>query len=212
MNMKFSPDKCKNELLKDLNTLRILDDKNQNLFSSSRSNSEHLSIGQMHLLTEALFFAAFRSYEQFLRNIFLLYCCGHQTKRKKLVKTFLNSRSIEHAEILVKSSMPFLDWSSPDNLIDRSEIYLKDGYPIKLSISTNLGRLRELKRIRNHIAHMSNESLSEYKKVVKNHFSTLPLKIPRPGEFLLLTSRRNSSTYYLRDYFQVIEDVANSMI
>jgi hypothetical protein len=107
--------------------------------------------------------------------------------------------------------MRFLDWSSPDILLERSETYLKDGYPIKTAITTNLERLRELKKVRNHIAHMSKESLDDFKKVVKMHYATLPLRIPRPGEFLLLPSRRISGNYYLLEYMKIIEDVATSV-
>jgi hypothetical protein len=165
----------------------------------------------MHLLSEAVFFAAFRAYGQFLRNVFLLYCCGIKPSERKVVRSYLKPRSIQHAEELVQSSMPFLDWSSPDTLLERSETYLKDGYPIKAPITTNLDTLRELKKVRNHIAHMSKESLEDFKKVVKAHYGTLPLRIPRPGEFLLLPSRRAKGNYYLREYMKIIEDVAIAM-
>jgi hypothetical protein len=104
--------------------------------------------------------------------------------------------------------MPFLDWSSPDTLIERAEAYLKDGYPLKTPLSTNLDSLRTLKKVRNHIAHMSPESLAEFKKVLKTHYGTIPLKLPRPGEFLLLTSR-HSTLYYLRSYMDLMEEVAS---
>jgi hypothetical protein len=107
--------------------------------------------------------------------------------------------------------MPFLDWSKPDTLVERSETYLKDGYPIKAAMTTNLERLREMKKIRNHIAHMSKESFEDFKKVVERHYATLPLRTPRPGEFLLLPSRRISGNYYLLEYMKIIEDVATSM-
>ena len=167
-----------------------------------------LTKAQMHLLTEAVFFAAFRTYEQFLRNVFLLYCCGMQSGGRRLVRTFLQPRTLSHAETLVKSSMPFLDWSSPDTLLERSEAYLKDGYPLKIPLSTNIDRLRTLKKVRNHIAHMSGESMFEFKKVLKAHYGTVPLRPPRPGEYLLLPCKNDTTTYYLRSYMSTMEDVA----
>jgi hypothetical protein len=211
--MKSKPSSCLTSLKQELNILRALDDKNQTLFATSveQKSKNGITKAQMHLLTEAIFFAAFKTYEQFLRNVFLIYCCGIQPSKRKLVRSYLKPRSIQHAELLIQSSMPFLDWSSPDTLIERSETYLEDGYPIKMPITTNLNSLKALKKIRNHIAHMSKESLEDFKKVVKDHYGTLPLRIPRPGEFLLLTSQRARRNYYLREYIQLIENVAISM-
>lgn len=211
--MKSKPSICLSSLKQEISMLRAIDSKNQTLFSmpTARRRTHGITKAQMHLLTEAIFFAAFRAYEQFLRNVFLLYCCGIQPNKRRLVQSYLKPRSVQHAEELIQSSMPFLDWSNPDILLARSEIYLKDGYPIKAVITTNFERLRELKKIRNHIAHMSKESLDEFKKVVRTHYATLPLMIPRPGEFLLLPSRRVSVSYYLLEYMKVIEDVATCM-
>jgi hypothetical protein len=208
--MQTKPFSCLKCLQSELKTLRALDDKNQAIFAAGAMGS-HLTKGQLFLLTEAVFFAAFRAYEQFLRNIFLLYCCDLQPNRKKLVRSYLHPRTVQHAEMLIKSSMPFIDWSSPHALMERSEAYLKDGHPFKVPLSTNMVGLRTMKRIRNHIAHMSTESTLDFKKVLKAHYATIPLKIPRPGEYLLLASKQNKNTYYLRIYMDLIENVAGQM-
>lgn len=208
--MKTQPSLCLAHLQAEFRTLRALDDKDQKLFSAGSARMQ-LTKAQMHLLTEAVFFAAFRAYEQFLRNVFLLYCCGIQTNRRKLVRSFLHPKTIQHAETLVKSSMPFLDWSSPDILIERAEAYLKDGYPLKIPLSSNLECLQTLKKVRNHIAHMSVESTAEFKKVVKTHYGTIPLRLPRPGEYLLLPCKQDLSTYYLSSFMDLMEDVASQV-
>jgi len=208
--MHTTPIKCLNSLKTEFKTLRLFDDKNQNIFSGG-SSAKGLTKSQMFYLTEAIFFASFRCYEQFLRNVFLLYCCGRQSSGRKSVRSYLQPKNIKHAEMLVKSSMPFLDWSSPDVLIERTESYLKDGYPMKIPLSTNIENLRDLKKIRNHIAHMSRESTSDFTRVVRSHYGTRPLNLPRPGEYLLLSCRNNSSTYYLEKYMKVMEDVAEKV-
>ncbi len=208
--MKTRPAACLAVLQKEYRALRKLNDRNQKQFSSASGNLK-LTRAQMHLLTETVFFGAFRAYEQFLRNVFLLYCSGQQPSGRKLARTFLQPKTISHAETLIKSSMPFLDWSSPDTLIERSEAYLKDGYPVKNPLTTNLVTLRDIKKVRNQIAHMSVESTLDFKKVLKSHFSTVPLRIPRPGEYLLLPCKGNNSTYYLISYMDTMEDVAKQM-
>lgn len=205
--MKTKPSACLGALQTEFKTLRALDDRNQKQFSGGAVKPE-LTKPQMHLLTEAVFFAAFRAYEQFLRNVFLLYCCGHQASGRKVVQSYLRPKTIEHAEMLVKSSMRVLDWSSPDILIERAEAYLKDGYPMKTPLSTNLVSLQTLKKLRNHIAHMSGESTVEFKKVVKTHYATVPLRLLRPGEYLLLSCKNDPTTYYLKSFMDTMEDVA----
>ena len=207
--MKTSLAGCKATLEDEIQSLRKLDSVNQNQLSGGKG--QILTNRQLHLLTEGLFFSAFRAYEQFIKNIFVLYCCGLQPSRRRLVKSYLHPRTMLHVEDLVQSSMPFLDWSSPDILLERAETYLKDGYPIKIPITSNIDELRDLKRIRNHIAHMSKESTSEFKKTLKKHYSVVPIAIPRPGEYLLLTSRRVLNSYYLLDYFELIARVAGQM-
>ena len=205
--MKTRPSGCLAALKSEFNTLRMLDDKNQKQFSGGRSTGG-LTKAQMYLMTEAVFFAAFRAYEQFLRNVFLLYCCGKQSMGRKLVRSFLYPKTIQHAERLLKSSMPFLDWSSPDILIERAEAYLKDGHPLRTPLILNLDGLRTLKKVRNHIAHMSEESTTQFKKVLKTHYGTIPIKLPRPGEFLLLPCKDDPASYYLRSYMDLMENVA----
>ncbi|MFZ2300783.1 MAG: hypothetical protein WAW10_02815 [Gallionella sp.] len=181
------------------------DAENQKNFAASA-----LSKKQLHLLTEAIFFSSFRAYENFIRDIFLLYCMERNPcSGRKKVKSFLSPLDFLHTENLIKSAMPFLDWSSPDTIIERSELYLKNGFPIKDAIEPYLLELREFKKVRNHIAHNSTESLKEYLKVLKKHYSVIPLTPPPPGEFLLLSASGNSAMYKLQQFFDTIKNVAN---
>jgi hypothetical protein len=208
--MRTTLARCVKDLQSQLQSLRKLDSLNQHRFAAGIGRQSGLTKAQLHVLTEAIFFSAFRAYEEFIRNVFVLYSCGIQPNKRRLVRSYLKPKTIKHAEELIQSSRPFLDWSSPDSVIERAETYLEHGYPIKDIVSANLDSLRNLKRIRNHIAHMSKESKVEYLKVVKDHYGTVPLRVPCPGEFLLLT-KTGSSTYYLADYLQIIDRLATQL-
>ncbi len=200
------------KLRRELASLRSLDQKNQKQYGgANRAGKAKLTSAQLYLLTEAIFFAAFRAYEQFLRNVFLLYCCGIKHHKSRIVRSYLQPKNLNHAETLIRSSMPFLDWSRPDTLLERSETYLKNGFPLKTPLAANIEELRDLRRLRNHIAHMSVESLQEYKKILKKHYGTIPLRVPRPGEFLLMPSKKPKTSYYLHEYLGTIESVAKAM-
>ena len=190
----------------ELNRLRNFDAENQINFGKGK-----LTRRQLHLLTESLFFAAFRAYEAFIRDVFLLYSIEKTPATSKKVKSYLSPLNFAHAEQLIQSSMPFLDWASPDAVIKRAELYLKNGEPIKLPYTTQLQQLRNIKRIRNHIAHNSKESKGEFIKVVKSHYSMVPLKIPTAGEFLLLTEKKLKKQYKLLTYFKLLDKMSTEL-
>jgi hypothetical protein len=187
--------------------------ENQAKFSASVAalGPVKLSKRQLFMLTEAVFFTGYRGYENFLRDIFLLYCMERKPKSGQVVISYLQPRDFQHAEMLIQSSMPFLDWSNPNAVIVRAELYLAQGFPIKLPISTNQDLLADYKRIRNHIAHNSKESLDEYKKTIRKHLGTIPLNIPSPGEFLLHSERRMPHKYKLLTFFDLMKKLANDL-
>ena len=195
------------DFLTELRRLEKFDAENQRNFSRETPHKS-ISKKQLYLLTEAIFLAGFRAYENFIRDTFLLYCMEKKSASGRAIRSFLKPRDFLHAENLIKSSMPFLDWSSPDVIVKRSELYLDNGSPINLAITNQIIFLRDYKKIRNHIVHNSGESLSEYKKVLKKHYTVIPLTIPIPGEFLLQSERSEVSKYKLLIFFDVMRSIA----
>jgi len=193
-----------------IDRLRKFDSENQKKFS--HSNPPKISKNEMFFSTESIFITVFREFENFIRDVFLFYCLGKSTKSRRKIKSYLHPNDLNHAERLIQSSLQFLDWNSPDSIIDRAEIYLEDGYPIKLPFTTHLNKLREYKKIRNHIAHNSTTSFKDYIKVLTNHYPTLPLRIPKPGEFLLETEPVDITKYKLQYYFDLVINIAKDII
>lgn len=202
------------DLKSEISKLSRIDDENQRKFSPGpgRPSLGMLSLYQIHLLTESVFSQAFRSFESFVRDIFLLYCLEVRPKSGKRVVSYIQPQSFTHAEKMIKSSMPFLDWSSPDVIIERSEMYLKNGFPVKDVFTSRRQVFRHMKSLRNHIAHDSIESNSRYLKVLRNYYGTTPVKIPRPGKFLLEPDRNNSSQYLLKYYLNFLIETADDLI
>lgn len=191
---------------KQMKSLRKFDSTNQTNFQNN-----DLSKKQLHLLTESIFFNGFRDYENLVRDIFILYTQEKKRTNGRKVKSFLQPKDFFHAENLIKSSMSLLDWNSPNTIIERSELYLKDGYPIKAPYTSNRTQLTNYKRLRNHIAHNSVESLSGYNKVLRSYYGVNPLKTPTVGEYLLLTSKVDNTKYHLLEFFDLLEDMADKI-
>ena len=197
---------------KELRILERFDSENQKRFSGGLGITQtNITRHQLHFLTEAVFFRAFRAYERFVRDIFLLYCQEKSPRSGARVISFLKPTSFNHSEELIKSSLRYLEWTNPDDVIRRSELYLKDGFPIKLPYATHRETLQDFRRIRNHIAHDSIESLNGYKVALRRHFGTIPLRLPAPGEFLLLTDRSDPTKYKLLVFFNLMKTISSEL-
>ncbi len=193
-----------NDFSSQITRLESFDRTNQRNFQNNG-----LSKKQIHLLTEALFFNAFREYENFIRDVFLLYTQEKKRINGTKVNSYIKPKDFFHAEQMIQSSMPFLDWNSPDILIERSELYLKDGYPIKSPYTIYRTKLSECKKLRNQIAHNSLQSLNGFKKLLRAYYGINPLTIPSVGEYLMLTSKIDNTKYHLMEFFDLIKEMAN---
>lgn len=135
-----------------------------------------------------------------------------KSTKKPNAKSFLKPNNFLHTEQLLKSSMEFLDWTSAESVIERAELYLKNGHPIKLPYTTYKLQLNNFKKIRNHIAHNSIESEKHFSKVVRTYYhGIIPLTIPSPAQYLMLTSRSNPSNYNLLDFFDLMNQISNDL-
>ncbi len=198
----------------ELKRLRSLDKYSQSRLASSsgRPEKDSLSKKQLHLIAEGIFLSAYRAHENFTEEIFLLYCMGKLSPSGlKARKSYLLPKTYQHAEEMIKSSQPFLDWSSPDLVLKRSELYLRDGYPIKQVYVSNMQILRKLKSLRNHVVHNSRQSKTQFIKILRADIKTIPTKIPTPGEFILMNDPNNTGNCFLHTYLDAFENLAKKL-
>lgn len=181
-----------------------------NRINQERFLSGQLNQAQIDLLVESVFFNSYRHYENFIRESFLLCCLGKVSKRPK-VRSFLNAKSFEHSEYLIKGTKPFLDWANPEELIRRAETFLENGYPFKLIIAAYSTQLKVYKKLRNHVAHDSIESLNHFKGILSVYFGYLPLAIPTVGSFLMQASLNNAGNNLLDDFFKTLGDITTKL-
>lgn len=202
------------EFVQEIDSLLRIDKNNQRRFipGPRRSSQNSISHQQLVLLTEGVFFSSFRAFESLLEDIFLLYTLEKPTLANRRPRSYLKPRGFDHAFHLIKSAMPYLDWTNPNTVIGRAETYLKDGQPFKIVIASNQVSLNDMKKIRNHIAHKSRESLMQYLTVLKKHYRVIPLQIPRPGEYLIkIVPNSAPPTHYLVYYLENLKQIAKDL-
>ena len=208
MRRKFSS--AHKELDSALRYLERLDDQNQQRAAPriGRPATDMLSRSQLYSLNESAFFAAFRALENFVEECFILYTMGKRNIGNSTAKTYILSRDYERNRRIIKSGNHYLDWNTPERVIERAELFLKEGEPVKRIFQSNADVLRRMKRIRNHIAHNSDESNSDFRKVVRHELGALPVRFPSAGEFLDMRTPRLAQSSFLRHYISEIGRIA----
>lgn len=198
---------------RELDILCTLDGQNQERYRKGpgRSTTSILTTSQIHIINEGVFSRAFRNFEVFVEEAFVLYVSGKLSRSGKRPVSYLSPKSSEHAIDLMQSGMTFLEWNSPENIISRAELYLKDGFPVKDAFTSNLTLLKEARHIRNHIAHNSQQSQRKYSSVLRRAFTTMPTKIYSPGEFLQMSDRSKPAQHFLLTYLNGFRTVADQL-
>ena len=196
----------------DLGRWRRLHEQSQKRYFSGpgRPGNNRLTEAQMYLISEAIMFKGFSSYERLLEEIFVLYCRGMKDVKGRTIKSYIHPENAGHARSILKSSMNFLEWNSVDTVISRCDVYLEDGNPIKSALAANRASLEIIRKIRNAIAHNSDEAWAQYRKVLISELGALPLKVPKVGEFLVTTNKKSGKPQkvYLTTYLDVLENTA----
>lgn len=180
------------------------------LHSIDRLRSYRPPYEQQDLIAESILFHAYRTYEEFIESVFLDYCLGAQTNNNQAVKSFLRPKNQDHARELIRALEKFIEWDA-DRTIQRAELFLEDGFPIKNAIVLHKSVLVDIRKIRNYIAHSSKEAENKYNQVIKNAFGTAPLEMPFCGQFLRLYNNKTKDLY-LTYYTEVLENIAREIV
>jgi hypothetical protein len=177
----------------ELNSLIKLDSLNQ--------SSNRFTRCQLELLTEGLFLSSFRAYENYVEEIFLLSTLEKKGLSGKKPRSFLKPKNYKHSRELIRSSMTFLEWSNPEGVMERASTYLENGEPLRTALAGATSDLKDMKILRNHIAHNSDESKQQYSKMLRRTYGTAPLKLISPGRHLLNTVRGQTPPKYYLIYY-----------
>lgn len=201
-------------VINDLNEFKAAINQAASLRTKVNQAAANMTPDERNLLYEAIFLRIYRAYENLVENIFISYLSGEKTNGGTQITTYLRPKDRVHARAMITSSQPFLDWTTPRTVIQRAETYIEGDNPIKIAISSSLTHLVSAKKIRNHIAHNSPESMAEFNKVVLDFLQTFPLTQPSSGEFLskIPTKGPSKNKEILSFYMEHLESTATALV
>lgn len=155
-------------------------------------------------ISEAVAFRLFRAYERFLRAIFLNACTNALTHQGASIVSKLTCPDWETAESILKSGNRFLDWGNVENTKRNASLIFESGFPISDLLAPVHSDLVNLQKIRNFIAHDSQEATNGFNKTIRNYLPAGRTAIDSAGE-LLLSRRRPRDAQVLRKLVKKVD-------
>lgn len=151
-----------------------------------RLHALELEEGSSAIIYEALLLRAFRVYENFVERLFFSVLSGEPLVNGATIDSCVSPRDESHARKLVGSAAAtrFLDWSEPKTVRERCDIFLEAENSLGLAIGGKTTEITWMRKVRNHVAHNSVESASQFSGVLQTVLLTIPESLPSPGIFL----------------------------
>lgn len=201
----MTPAECRDEFVEALGHCREL----------CKYAVENITDDDVRSLTyESALSRTFRAYENFAEAVFLAYMIGEPTASGSTAARYVSPPSSEHARRMLQGKAQFLDWADPATVIDRCKYFLDHEGPLSTAVIQATNTLDRMRKIRNHVAHNSVESLRQYRKVVTALILVDPSTPPRPGELLQCRPQRGPyrGREVLAALFSEIESFVNSAV
>lgn len=162
----------------------------------------------LELAIEYVFLSGYKAWENFLESVFVSQARYNDPVAGKRLYPFLAPRTEIHAHEILKLEKRYLDWTDPETVVSRAEILFRNSRFIADPIKSSMQDLRDAKRVRNHIAHGSGETLRLFHDL---SVKRLGKKSKTAGEFLQAFPAHSSvhyAVYYLEKFKQLVNDIS----
>ncbi|MEW6331590.1 MAG: hypothetical protein AB1560_09025 [Pseudomonadota bacterium] len=124
--------------------------------------------------------------ENFFEQTFGLYVLGKRTATGFRVGRLRRNISSSLPQILqiFRGDRNFIGWVEPTEIIERAARWLKGGEPYQTTLTSTSQLLVYVKKMRNVIAHESDDAIEKYEKATRNLYGALPKRVS-PGAQLI---------------------------
>jgi hypothetical protein len=135
---------------------------------------------------------------------------GERTDKGYKPKTYVNPKTKKHVYDFLKEGRDYADWTSPNIVIRKANLFFKDGKPYKNHLISITQDIQDMKTLRNAIVHISKESQEKFKTLVRKRFGYAKTMIT-PGEFLS-TPVKNKNLVYISYFRNQLEFVSDKLV
>jgi hypothetical protein len=178
----------------------------------TRGRMERLYQGQvillrdLHSMYESLLISAVTGFESFLDSLFFGILEKKIKYRKRKVALLVKVQSSAGLRNILLGGDKYLAWLPYQKTKERAKLCLGEGYPFTQLDNGKESTLRTILTIRNAIAHVSDHSMSEFRKLI----NTQPLLKGerKPAAYLRSKLRRGSNEIRFTSYVGLLGQIA----
>ncbi|MDA8272840.1 MAG: hypothetical protein M0Z72_03765 [Deltaproteobacteria bacterium] len=156
-----------------------------------------------NIIAEGTFIKYFTLWENVIEKSFIYFCLGGFTFNNKQPVCRLTNCNNEIARNILLNRARYIDWSSPNVIKERANLFFQIGGLFHDPITSNSSYLCDAEKVRNVIAHDSLESWNGYIKVLTNNFKTRPIFKMQPGQMLRIKCYKNTRLSWGEYYFNI---------
>lgn len=171
---------------------------------ANAGKNKALTFPDLHKTTEGLFLSAWTSWEEFVRAL-LIFDLANDPEgvlRSEVKKDgFRVKRSALRLATLIADHPDegkWIEWSSIDTVKQRADALLSPSHRFSILTGDELSGVRRLKKIRNAVAHKSDQAWEEFRELVqKQPYSLAPKSMQglTAGRFLSAHSVGNQTVF-----------------
>lgn len=166
------------------------------------------------LIGEVVMLRLFATLETTFEEIALKLCCNASYLNGVTPNLLVTSKSIVSARSSMISfgrganKLRYLKWTRKDDIFKNLKFLMVLNDPFLNYIDIHSASFNEMRKVRNHVAHISNSTRVEYKSVIRRIYST-DIRMP-VGAFLMSTKRHSLSNIirYIQISKVIIHDIA----
>ena len=162
-----------------------------------------MSNRQFEMVVELSFLQRYLAWEEFLEESFICYLCGSASPNGSKFARLVRPKDRTTAERFLYLQRP-PNWTDPGSVTSLAESMFDHGGPFTPVSAASL-ELREMKAVRNRIAHRSLSAQRGLEEVVRNVYGAVPRRVT-PGGYLLRTppARRSGASSFLTHYSDLL--------
>lgn len=189
---------------------RFIVDTRRSQYAFERAISSATKRKDKEIIACGLFVNIFSSYERAVADIFFNYALGNASIDGQIANRYVSPRDTVHAGSLLRGNQQVVFWADSGRVIERCDDWFIDGFKIGDALKGHKNTLDKSRKIRNYIAHGSNEAWVQFRGVWESDIGPAPPKPPHPGTFLIHRKGRATSPTFFEKYTSGIEAALNN--
>ncbi len=180
-------------------------------FTQNVAGTYFLDASERAFVVESAFLRIFIAWESFLEEALIMYLLGHPSAAGRAAWRLASPPDEAHARSMLIGTQKYVDWANPEIVKKISELFFRNGEPIRPAINAIQSDLFDLKTVRNALAHLSSTTSRALDSLATRRLGISVSNI-LPIDFLLSNDPAAAApTTILSSYVSLLDATANNI-